>query len=351
MVTIKDVAALAEVSYTTVSHVINNTRPVAAETARRVQEAIDRLGYKPNFCARGLRSGGTKSIGVISSSSDDPYFSQVLHGIQERAWESEYSIYIAYSELSESCPGGCTLDTLDFIFKREADHIQGLENRNIEGLILNSMQPDDDIIKILNDLRMPRILFQRLIPGPLWDNFICDDYQGASDAMRYLLDQGHRRIGLMKGFGYPSHSVHQREKAWHDLLESEGLQIDPELVRDGDYDFTCAYEETRKLLQLVDAPTAILYYSDYMAMAGIRAAADMGLAVPDDVSIIGYDNLGLGDIMIPRLSTVNQQSSLIGRDMMDRLADRIEKPDLKAEVRSYPQNLVIRESSGPVRRG
>ena len=83
----------------------------------------------------------------------------------------------------------------------------------------------------------------------------------------------------------------------------------------------------------------------------LRAAADMGLAVPDDVSIIGYDNLGLGDIMIPRLSTVNQQSSLIGRDMMDRLADRIEKPDLKAEVRGYPQNLVIRESSGPVRRG
>ena len=124
-------------------------------------------------------------------------------------------------------------------------------------MILHSLQADDRLESVLSALRAPCILFQRLVRGPGWDNFICDDYQGASDAMHYLLSRGHRRIGLVEGFGFETHSVKFRKKAWEDALAAAGIGIDPALIRDGRYDPAAAYSETRALLLMTDRPTAI----------------------------------------------------------------------------------------------
>jgi len=346
MVTIKDVAALAGISYTTVSHVINGTRPVAPETRARVEEAVRKLGYSQNMVARGLRKGETMTVGVVSVSSIDAYFAEVLHGVQERAGEDGYGVYISYTALTDVCPTACKITGTDSLGFREAEQLSGLERRGIQGLILNSLQNDERLESVLTGLRTPCILFQRLVRGPGWDNFICDDYQGASDAMRYLLSLGHRRIGLVEGFGFETHSVKFRKKAWEDALRAAAIDADPQLVRDGRYDPVAAYTATKALLALADRPTAILYYSDTMALSGIRAAADMGLTVPGDLSVIGYDNLPIDDLSVPRLTSVNQMSCQIGRDMMERLMERIANPGLESLVRSYPQALVVRESTG-----
>lgn len=350
MPTLKDVAALAGVSYTTVSHVVNHTRPIAPETRAKVEEAVRRLGYSPNVVARGLRRGESKTFGVVSVSGSDPFFSQILRGIQEKAWEEVFGVYIAYSDLTESFPLDRSLWNERLFYEKERGVIEDLANRDAQGLVLNSLLPDGPLVEALASLRIPCILFQRTLRGPGWDTFVCDDYQGSSDAMAHLLGLGHERIGLVEGESQGSHTVQFRKKAWEDALRGRGLPADPALARNARYDIGEAYRATAELLAMEDRPTAILYCSDVMALAGIRAAADSGVSVPGELSIVGYDDLSFGTTSVPRLSSVNQDAVRIGREMMERLIARVADPGLPSEFRCYPQRLVVRESTGPARK-
>ncbi len=345
MATLKDVAARAGVSYTTVSHVINGTRAVAEDTRERVERAIRELGFRPNMAAKALRTGETATVGVVSISGNDPYFAEVLHGVQERAWNGRIGVLISYSELTDCCPENWCEEYYAEICERERGHIEGFADKGAQGVIVNSLQEDVELESQLRSLNVPAVLFQRLVKGPTWDNFVCDDYQGTSQAMERLIALGHRRIGLVEGFGFDSHTVQFRKRAWADALTRSGIGVDASLVRDGRYDPSVALVKTRELLSLSDPPTAILYYSDSMAVAGIRAARDAGYSVPDDLSIVGYDNLYTDAYTVPRLSSVNQMSHCIGLDMMSRLAERIERPGLEPIVRRYPQEYVEREST------
>ncbi len=348
MATIKDVAAIAGVSFTTVSHVINGTRAVAPETRARVEEAIKKLGYSPSVVARSLRSGESKTVGVVSIANSDPYFTQVLHGIQERGWEAGFGVYISHTELIDVCATDAIIPDNDCLADREDQHLGDLSRRNVQGVILNSLQTDARLSKTLERLELPCILFQRLITGPRWDNFMCDDFQGTSEAMAHLLSLGHSKIALVEGFGYESHSVKFRKQAWNDSLIAAGFKANPAFIADGQYDPVACFRVTKELLSAKERPTAIIYYSDMMALAGIRAAYDLGLEVPKDLSVIGYDNLTIDTFTVPRMTSVSQQSVRIGRDMMSRLAERIAHPEIEPLVRTYPQELIVRESTGPV---
>lgn len=348
MATIKDVAAIAGVSFTTVSHVINGTRAVAPETKARVEEAIKKLGYSPSVVARSLRSGESKTVGVVSIANSDPYFTQVLHGIQERGWEAGFGVYISHTELIDVCATDAIIPDNDCLADREDQHLGDLSRRNVQGVILNSLQTDARLAITLERLELPCILFQRLITGPRWDNYMCDDFQGTSEAMAHLLSLGHSKIALVEGFGFESHSVKFRKRAWENSLEAAGFKANPAFVADGQYDPIASYRATKELLSAKERPTAIIYYSDMMALAGIRAAYDLGLEVPKDLSVIGYDNLTLDTFTVPRMTSVSQQSVRIGRDMMSRLAERIAHPEIEPLVRTYPQELIVRESTGPV---
>lgn len=353
MATTKDVAALAGVSFTTVSHVINNTRPVSPETRARVEAAIKELGYSPNILARALRKGETKTVGVISINNNDPYFSGVLHAIQQVAWGNGYGVYTSCTDPCTACLGDDEVYDYDdgALGNRERKAIANMVGRDIQGLILNSLQSDVALLATLEQLRTPCIIFQRLVRGKRWDNFVSDDRQGTRDAMAHLIGLGHRRIALVKGFSYESNASHKRERAWRESLEAAKLPLYPQYVRDGRFDQQVAYDETKTLLTSSERPTAILYYSDLMAIAGMRAASDLGLSIPEDVSIIGYDNIDQDDYTVPRLTSVNQVSEDMGRDMTERLLARIKDPDLPAGVFTYPQGLALRESTGPVPRG
>lgn len=349
MATLKDVAARAGVSYTTVSHVINGTRAVADETKERVERAIRELAFRPNMAAKALRTGETATVGVVSISGNDPYFAEVLHGIQERAWNARYGVLISYSELTDCCPENWNESYYAEICEREQSHLESFANKGAQGVIVNSLQEDAELEAQLRGLNVPAVLFQRLVKGPTWDNFVCDDYQGTSQAMDRLIALGHRRIALIEGFGFESHTVQFRKKAWKDALENAGIGADESLIRDGRYDPSVSLAKTRELLSLSEPPTAILYYSDSMAVAGIRAARDAGLSVPEDLSIVGYDNLFTDEYTVPRLSSVNQMSHCIGLAMMSRLAERIEDPSLEPIEKRYAQEFIERESTARVR--
>ncbi len=349
MVTTKDVAKEAGVSYTTVSHVINNTRSVSDETRKRVEDAIQKLGYCPNVLARSLRMGETKTIGVVTISSSDPYFAVILHAMQEFAWNEGYGVFISSSDLCRTCSADEEEHKQDnSLGSREQNAVKNMTGREIQGLILNSLQTENELIKTLSQITKPCIVFQRHLEGTKFDTFMCDDYQGTSDALEYLISLGHTKIALFKGFAYATHSSRFREIAWRDVLTKHGIVVHEEFCIDAHYDDEMSYTETKNILRSKNRPTAILYSSDTMAVAGMRAAEDLGIRIPEDLSVIGYDNLDMDQYTIPRLTSINQDSTRLGRDMMKRLLEKIKDPSLEPVIKTYPQKLIIRESTGKV---
>ncbi len=332
MATIKDVAEMAGVSSTTVSHVINQTRIVKAQTAARVWEAIDSLRFSPSTLARSLRMKSTLTIGVVSDYAANPRFSEVVAGIEEVCFQRNFSVFLSFSERDG---------------EKETQAIRNLFRRGIEGLIWHAVQPDEGIGDLLAHTRIPVILFQRHLPSWNRDALVTEDSVGSRVVMDHLLGLGHRRIALINGQTYPSHASRLREVGFRDSLRAAGLPVDEALIRDGNYSFEGAYEASRSLLKLPHPPTAFFSISDRMALGCLAAIQDAGLRVPQDVSLVGYDNLELLNYVRPRLTTVDHDGRESGRRLAVRLLERIKSPDLAPEKLISEPRLLVRETSGP----
>jgi len=323
---------MAGVSSTTVSHVINQTRVVNAVTAARVWQAIERLNFSPSTLARSLRMKSTLTIGVVSDYAANPRFSEVVAGIEEVCFEQNFSVFLSFSERDGD---------------KETQAIRNLLRRGVEGLIWHAVQPDEGIGEILARTRVPIILFQRHLPFWNRDALVTDDDWGSRLVMDHLLGLGHRRIALILGQTYPSHASRLREKGFRLALRSQGLPVDESLIRDGNYSFEGAYDATRSLFQLPEPPTAFFSISDRMALGCLSAIQDAGLLVPQDVSLVGYDNIELLNYVRPRLTTVDHDGRESGRRLARRLLQRIRNPDLLPEKLISEPHLLIRETSGP----
>ena len=218
--------------------------------------------------------------------------------------------------------------------------------RGVEGLIVHAVQPDESLGELLNHTRIPIILFQRHLTAWNRDALVTEDNVGSRLVMDHLLGLGHRRIGLIGGQTYPSHASGLREKGYRASLKSAGLPVDEALIRDGNYTFEGAYEASRALLQLPDPPTAFFNISDRMALGRLAAVQDEGLRVPQDVSLVGYDNLELLNYVRPRLTTVDHDGRESGRRLARRLLERIKAPELAPEKLVSEPKLLVRETSG-----
>lgn len=331
--TIKDVAELAGVSSTTVSHVINRTRAVNAVTATRVWEAVEQLNFTPSTLARSLRMKSTLTLGVVSDYAGNPFFSEVVAGIEEVCFERDFGVFLSFSERDSV---------------KETQIVQNLVRRGVEGLIWQPVQPDGSLTDLLTQTKLPVILFQRSLPRWERDSMMTDDAAGSRAVMAHLLGLGHRRIALITGAMFPSHAAAQRETGYQAALMAAGIEPRADLVRDGNYSFDGAYGVTRELLSLRPAPTAFFCISDRMALGCLSAIQDVGLRVPQDVSLVGYDNLELLNYVRPRLTTVDHGGRDLGRRLALRLLDRIKDPGLAPEVLTAVPRLLPRETSSPV---
>lgn len=333
--TIKDVAELAGVSSTTVSHVINRTRAVNVQTAARVWDAVEVLRFSPSTLARSLRMKSTLTIGVVSDYAANPFWSEVVAGIEEACFEQNYSVFLSYSERNSA---------------KETQAVQNLARRGVEGLIWHAVQPDAGVEDVLKHTKIPLILSQRWLAHWNRDAFVTNDTEGGRQVMAHLLGLGHRRIALIKGETFPSHAAGLREHGYRSALAAEPEGVDETLIRDGNYTFEGAYEATRELLCLPKPPTAFFCISDRMALGSLSALQDAGLRVPQDVSLVGYDNLELLAYVRPRLTTVDHGGREAGRRLATRLLERIKSPDMLAHRLVAEPGLVIRETTGPVRK-
>ncbi|ACZ18795.1 transcriptional regulator, LacI family [Thermanaerovibrio acidaminovorans DSM 6589] len=333
MVTMKDVALLAGVSVSTVSHVLNGTRNVAPETRDRVMRAVDALGYRPNMMARGLRRKGIFLLGLVVPDATNPYFAEVARAVEDRCYERGFSLMVASS-------GG--------IPEREARAVEAMGLHRVGGIIMVGLGFPEEQARILSGLEIPVVMVDRKIGDLPVDSIQSDNVGGGRMAARHLLDLGHRRIGCVTG---PMGLGPSEDRLRGFMEEIEEARVDRSWVSviHGDFGCESGYRAARGMLSRPDRPTAIFAMNDLMALGVMGAARDAGLSVPSDLSVVGFDGISMGRFFVPSLTTVAQPIASMGHGAVDRIVDRM-MGDVEGEImaRILPCSLIQRGSSAPL---
>ena len=336
-VTIEDVARAAGVSAMTVSRVMNGEKNVRDSTRAAVREAIERLRYSPNTAARSLAAGQATHIGLLYANPSDAYLSQFLVGALEGARRAGCHLVIEACEYEQE--------------SEQAEAARRFATTQVEGVILPP--PLSESVPILTELAAAEIPVVTVAMGRLYENALnirIDDFGAAREMTDYLLGLGHRRIGLIKG-SLTQIASSERERGFKAALEAAGLDPEDAPIEQGDFTFRSGLAAAERLLDRSDPPTAIFASNDDMAAAAVSVAHRRGLAVPDDISIVGFDDTAPATTVWPELTTVRQPVSAMSEAALDLLlADlrsRRSGADTGQAERVLDHELVIRESSGP----
>ena len=338
--TIRDVAARAGVSHQTVSRVINGHGSVSEDTRERVRAAIEQLGYVPSPIARGLISDRTHSLGLVTSEISDHFFAEVAAGAEVEARRHGY--YLMIASVEESAPGD------------EHAYLRLMLERRVEGLIIASPSPPLSADHVLPGLteRVPIVALAASHDLSGVTVVDVDNERGGFDATTLLLERGHRRIATITGPGeWPSAAY--RLDGYFNALHQAGVEPDASLVEHcEDWGLAAGQEGVRRLLERGARFTAIFAQSDLIAIGAIQMLRAHGLGVPDDVSVVGYDDIPMAAFVDPALTTVNQPMREVGELAAGILLDVL-GGDGAAEqppgVHLLPARVVVRESVGPPR--
>jgi LacI family transcriptional regulator, galactose operon repressor len=325
--TIGDVAAQAGVSIATVSKVINGRYGVAPATLQRVQAVIDELGYESSLVARSLRSLRTNVIGIVVADIE-PFSAELLKGAGAAIRERGYEL-IVYSG------SGHGKDHSGW----ERRYISRLGGTLTDGIILVT----PTVVNV--DDGTPLVAVDPHTGPSNLPSVHSDNLAGAISATRHLLELGHRRIGFLAG--RPDlESARQREQGYCRALSDAGLPVDPNLIRVGDYELEMSQEPARQLLTLDDRPTAVFAANDLSAMQTMHVARTLGLAIPGDVSVVGFDNIPESALIEPPLTTIDQSIQEMGRRAVELLIAVIEGETGLTQQVTLPTRLVVRQSTG-----
>jgi LacI family transcriptional regulator len=329
----RDVAGRAGVSVTTVSHVINETRPVSDELRRRVSAAMDELGYQPNRLARSLRRGQTHTIGMIIPDSANPFFAEVARGVEDTSFENGYSLILCNSD-----------GDLD----KELLYTNVLVEKRVDGILFVAAGLSTDRILDLQTQKTPLVVVDRDLPDAAVDSVLTDNALGGWLATRHLIELGHRRIACITGPSDVTPSA-DRVTGYRQAMSEEGIPVDEALIVKGDFQYDSAYRASLQLLQIEDPPTAVFACNDLMAVAVMRAALEQGWQIPGDLSVVGFDDVRLAAFANPPLTTIAQPKYEIGVVAAKMLLARMHNHERPAHRRVFETSLVIRRSTAPVR--
>ncbi len=320
MATIRDVALHAGVSITTVSHVLNDTRHVSEQGRERVQAAIRALGYVPSAVARSLKSNTTSTLGMLIPNSSNPYFAEIVRIVEDRCFAAGYTLIL------------CNTDDEPH---RQSVYIKVLAERRIDGLIVVSTGDDDSLVTQLRGIRLPIVLVDREIADPTCDLVETAHMQGGLLAVRHLLSLGHRQIACIGGPAGVMPSE-QRIEGWRmALAESGAAPGATTLLWRGGFTSQGGYEAMHAILRTDQPPSAVFACNDLMAIGALRAAHETGVRVPDELSIVGFDDIELSGYTSPPLTTVAQPKDHIGALAVDMLLERV------SQRRHEPRKVVL----------
>jgi LacI family transcriptional regulator, repressor for deo operon, udp, cdd, tsx, nupC, and nupG len=329
MVKMSDVARLANVSTATVSRVLTKPESVKAETKQKVLEAIHQLNYKPNMVARQFRRKETKIVLVVVPDITNPFFSRVLRGIEHTAVQNGYQVIVGDTENN---------------VKRECEYLNLLRQKQADGMILLTARIDkDDLQEIAN--QYPVVLACEYIEGISVPTVSIDNISSARKAVEHLIQIGHKKIAHITG---PLNVILSRDrlKGFQQAMMNHDLTIDPVFIQEGNFTYNSGFNQMVKLLALENPPTAVFAANDEMAVGTVKAAIENGKKVPEDLAVVGFDNIKISEIFEPSITTIEQPKYKIGINAMELLIKQMNGHVLGKKQHVLTNKLIVRESCG-----
>ena len=327
-ITLKMVAEKAEVSVNTASRAINNKPDINLETKKRVLQIAKELGYIRNAAAVALRTKKTGTIGVVIADNRNPFYAEVLNGMEEAARGKNYHIILANTQRD---------------YKKEEEAINLLLAKRVDGLLITPVQDKDDDIKNLIDANIPFVVVGRDFENIEVDAIYNDEVKGGFLATEYLIKKGHKRIALIDGFLYKS-PAKGRLEGYKKALNKYRISLDESLISVGDINMEDGYERTKQMLEKNLDFTAIFAYNDMMAFGAMQAIKEKGLRIPEDIGLVGYDDIPFSSLISPPLTTVKVKKQDLGVESVKLLLSRINSNRKKIKKIMLDVELIIRET-------
>lgn len=328
-VTIQDVAAAAGVSVATISRALQNPDLVTEKSRRRVFEAVNRLGYTPNAQARNLRTARTRLVVAVVPDISNPFYSEVIRGVERVAHQNQYSVLLGDTQYSP---------------EREQSYAEMIPRRQADGLI--TFGPH--IPRIKSGGRLPIVNACEYVVDRAIASVYVENVKAACEATRYLIDLGHRDIAFVAGrTGSPISE--DRETGYRQALEAAGIARDPALTATGDFSVESGIRALEFLFSRRHRFTAVFCSNDEMALGALQVIKARGLKVPDDISVIGFDDIHFARYCDPPLTTIAQPKEQIGGEAMNMLIEILKNPAAPARKHQLPAPLVVRGSTGRAR--
>ncbi|MGD6831818.1 LacI family DNA-binding transcriptional regulator [Sutcliffiella halmapala] len=333
MTTIKDIAKVAGVSVTTVSRALNGYSDVSNKTRQRIMDVAKELNYSPNTVARSLVMKKSKTIGLLVSNLNregvkDNFTFEILCGINQASADSEYDL-VLFSTTSTK--------------QTEKTYTQLCRERRVDGVIIQGIRTDDPYLEEVVQSDIPCVLIDIPMESNTVGYVTTDNVAGARNAVKHLIDKGHRNIGMINGHSQADVSI-RRLQGYKQALQEHGLEIRKDWVRTGDYIESKAEEVTLELLKEHTEITALFCASDLMALGAIKASKRLGKRVPEDLAVIGYDDILLASYASPTLSTMRQDKFRLGWEAALLLIGMLEG-QTNQHAKIIETELIIRESS------
>jgi LacI family transcriptional regulator len=328
----KQVAARAGVSISTVSHVINNTRAVSDDVRKRVLGIIDEMRYVPSAVARSLKNDKTNTIGVLVPNSSNPYFAELIRWIEDAAFELGYNIILCNAH------GGA---------RKQTAYLRLLVEKRIDGLVLVASGADDEQELLQRHESIPIMQLERALPGLEADLVLAGQEEGAWQATRHLIELGHRAIVCVSG---PADLPRGRERVGGFLraMGEAGLAVSDDGILHAEFTSAGGHAAFGSLLARTIRPTAVFVTSDLMAIGGLCAASAAGVRVPGDLSVVGYDDIGAACYATPPLTTIAPPKRDMARLAIHQLIERIRGGHAPQRSSALASALVVRSSTAPL---
>ena len=328
-VRIGDVAADTGLSATTVSHALSGRRPVSEQTRQRVLASVAKLGYRPNLVAKALRDRATLTVAVIVADIATPFYPVLTGALNRRRADEGYVSFI------------CNTDGLAELEER---FLLEMRDRNVDGIVVQTLATDVRRIRELAGRAMPLVILTNEDVADDVDHVGIDDARGIGEAVSHLVAGGRRRIGFLSG-PPGSEPGESRQQAFRTAMERDGRPVDEKLIGQASYTREGGHAAFEKMRREGGRFDALVCANDLMAIGAIDAARALGLRVPEDVAVIGFDDIETAGLMTPRLTTVRNPAASIGEAAADALLRRLHAPDAEPQRIALPTELVVRDST------